>query len=245
MTTIWTTYIFPFLVLTGLAVIGYLTKNLLPSYFNEKGKNLATKEDISEITELVETVKSSFSKETEHLKAKLHLLSTVQVGLVDEERNAIVDFNEKYSRWLELLVDFSSLHFNFRDNSDLADYRRALSQAYREVSNTESKFRLFVEDNVLISDMHELKVLTLSKLPSIALERITKLKYNNDRIDLMKRTTPANAQLEPYTEIVTESEGIYYQYGDRAMEHYHAIVPVYMKFQKQCKEHLFRLLRDR
>ena len=43
------------------------------SYETEKGKNLATKEDIGEITKEIESVKNTFTIETEKLKAKLTL----------------------------------------------------------------------------------------------------------------------------------------------------------------------------
>ncbi len=37
-----------------LLTIGWLVKSYFPSYFSEKGKNLATKEDVSHITAEVE-----------------------------------------------------------------------------------------------------------------------------------------------------------------------------------------------
>ncbi len=39
-------------------VVGFFVKNFLPAYFNEKGKNLATKEDIGKITKTVESIKT-------------------------------------------------------------------------------------------------------------------------------------------------------------------------------------------
>lgn len=54
------------------------------SYFTEKGKNLATVQDISQITELVESVKAEFAKETESLKSKLQLHLNVQGNLISE-----------------------------------------------------------------------------------------------------------------------------------------------------------------
>ena len=44
-------------ILVGLVVLGFIIKNYLPSYFTEKGKNLATKEDVAEITRKIEEVK--------------------------------------------------------------------------------------------------------------------------------------------------------------------------------------------
>lgn len=39
-------------------LLGLFIKNYLPSYMNEKGKNLATKEDIQEITRKTEEVQN-------------------------------------------------------------------------------------------------------------------------------------------------------------------------------------------
>lgn len=47
----------------GFFVLGLFTKSLLPSYMSEKGKNIATKEDIKEITLKTEEVKIEFQKE--------------------------------------------------------------------------------------------------------------------------------------------------------------------------------------
>lgn len=59
-----------------------LLKNYIASYFREKGKNLATKEDIEEITRRVEGVKTQYSTEIERLRLALQ-----QKGrLLDEKR---------------------------------------------------------------------------------------------------------------------------------------------------------------
>ena len=41
-------------------LLGLFIKNYLPSYMNEKGKNLATKEDIEAITRKTEAVQKEF-----------------------------------------------------------------------------------------------------------------------------------------------------------------------------------------
>ena len=45
--------------LLAVLVVGWLVKSYMPSYFSEKGKNLATMEDIEEITRKIEQVKAS------------------------------------------------------------------------------------------------------------------------------------------------------------------------------------------
>jgi hypothetical protein len=44
-------------------IIGYFLYSHLPAYFKEKGKNLATKEDIKDITEKIESVRTDYAKQ--------------------------------------------------------------------------------------------------------------------------------------------------------------------------------------
>ena len=45
----------------SIFIVGLLVGQILPSYFKEKGKNLATKEDITQITEKIESVKHTYA----------------------------------------------------------------------------------------------------------------------------------------------------------------------------------------
>ncbi|SRR5258706_9428785 len=158
MTNFWTNYFFPFLTVFGLIVLYYTAKNLLPSYFNEKGKNLATKEDISNLTELVEAVKYTFTKETEYLKANLQFLTNIHGSLISEERNAIIDFNEKYFSWLNSLVDTGFGNINDNDNIEIEEYRRQIGQNYNSFLNSQTRFGLFIENQELITYANNLKI---------------------------------------------------------------------------------------
>lgn len=48
------------LIVIGIFVLGWIAKGVGTSYFGKKGENLATKEDIQEITNKIETVKAMF-----------------------------------------------------------------------------------------------------------------------------------------------------------------------------------------
>src|SRR5476649_1844365 len=63
------------LILFAALVVGWLLKSFMPSYLSQKGKNLATKEDIAEITAKIEGVKTDLRKgafEHEVRFSKLH-----------------------------------------------------------------------------------------------------------------------------------------------------------------------------
>ena len=75
------------LQLISLAAIGclFLFQKYLFSYSSEKGKNLATKEDIEEITRKVEGTKNEYIVEIERLKVELALFSRKNSMLFDEK----------------------------------------------------------------------------------------------------------------------------------------------------------------
>lgn len=72
------------LILLGIGC-AFLFRRYLFSYSSEKGKNLATQEDIEAITRKVEDVKVVYLKEIERLKVDLSLLSKKQDVLLDEK----------------------------------------------------------------------------------------------------------------------------------------------------------------
>lgn len=89
-----------------LLVIAYITKCYLPSYFMEKGKNLATKEDIAEITTRIEQVKHEYSSKLESVKSVLSArLFTHQVRY-QNEFNILLKLSEKLA---EFKNDLSNL----------------------------------------------------------------------------------------------------------------------------------------
>lgn len=57
--------IFEIIIAIGIFYIGLFTKNYLPSYMNKKGENLATKEDVEEITRKTEEVQREFKEKYE------------------------------------------------------------------------------------------------------------------------------------------------------------------------------------
>lgn len=69
--------------LIGALVMFFLLKSFLPSYFSEKGKNLATKEDVASITDKVESVKTDYAKVLEELRNNNQL----KLAEIEREKN--------------------------------------------------------------------------------------------------------------------------------------------------------------
>ena len=114
----------------GVAIIALLWKTYLPSYLKKKAEQLATKEDIGEITEQVKKVETKYSSELEKLRSDLERkthVSTSQFTLefetyqeiwksLVEVRRDLKDLAltfgaaEKSSVCKKLQEDFNSLH---------------------------------------------------------------------------------------------------------------------------------------
>lgn len=78
-------------------VSALLLKQYLPSYFSEKGKNLATKEDIAAITREVEAVRHEYSTLVEELRAKHQL----RMAALDRRLQA---HQEAFTYWRKLVA---------------------------------------------------------------------------------------------------------------------------------------------
>ena len=63
------------LTLFVIFILVLLGRNYLSSYFDEKGKNLATKEDIEEVTDRIERVRIQYASEIEMLRSELAQLA--------------------------------------------------------------------------------------------------------------------------------------------------------------------------
>ena len=96
------------LLVLAAGVLWLVVRSFFPSYLGEKGKNLATKEDIAGITQKVEEVKETYAKrlkELEHQNAIVleQLRSHEQLRLVAVERR-LTAHQEAFTLWRRLVA---------------------------------------------------------------------------------------------------------------------------------------------
>ena len=77
-----------------MVVITLIVKNYLSKYVSEKAKNLATKEDIEDITNKIESVKSSYSHTLEKAKSEFQIKSSLQQAFQSKCLEAVVAVND-------------------------------------------------------------------------------------------------------------------------------------------------------
>ncbi|HCG5296741.1 TPA: hypothetical protein NJZ52_004507 [Vibrio parahaemolyticus] len=102
---------------TALMFVVLITKFYIPAYLKEKAKNLATKEDISEITEAIEKVRSQYNEKLQELIYQNNVQleghkALNQLRVVAPERR-LQAHQEAFALWRKML---SGLHSDERVN---------------------------------------------------------------------------------------------------------------------------------
>jgi hypothetical protein len=91
---------------------GYVLRDFFPAYFHKKGENLATKEDIADITDEVENVRSLYASQLQDLQHRNELLLE-QVRSRQQLRMAALEkrlqaHQDAYTLWRKLRINLSS-----------------------------------------------------------------------------------------------------------------------------------------
>lgn len=155
------------------------------AYEAEKGKNLATKEDIAGITKEIKSVESKFINETEKLKADLNLLTNIKTGLFSEKRNIIIDLHASLQKWIQAVIYFDST--NLYHNDSIYKSIDIISNLYNDVLIKESMFKIYIENDKLRSYIYDINKNGLNCM-SLKTKLYFELISINDEIQQLKKT---------------------------------------------------------
>lgn len=83
-------------------------------YFQQKGKNLADKQDLQKLTGIVEEVKQKYANENELLKADLAVFTSKQNVIYNEGKDALIENFSDLNKWFwdSLQVDVKDFSAN-------------------------------------------------------------------------------------------------------------------------------------
>lgn len=140
-------YIVEFCLIFLSLIVFYIIKNFWPKYFETKATNQATKEDIGEITKIIENVKSDLSKQNELLKAQLSLTNQHKLNIKSAEREAIFDFNKQKSAWIYSLYRFSFYKYHLENYKEISLAILEYQKRQYEYDLADAHLVLFMHDN--------------------------------------------------------------------------------------------------
>lgn len=213
-----------FVVISGL--IQYLIV-----YFKEKGKNLATKEDIGEITKEIKSIESNFINETEKLKAELNLLTNIEIGLISEKRNVIAELHASLQKWMYAIIH---LDMNCYDNNNICyNSIEKINNLYNDVLTKEAVFKIYIEDENLRSYIYDINKNGI-KCMDLTIKLLSFMIHSND--DLAQQKVNNNY----------EETRVLHQKRKEALEKFlveqteasKALLNIIGKFEDQCRKYI-------
>ncbi|MEO8887076.1 MAG: hypothetical protein ABI367_13510 [Mucilaginibacter sp.] len=144
------------LLFLGQFVITYFT-----NFFIQKGKNLADKEDIEKLTEIVEEVKSKFNNENERLKATLSIIVDKESKSYTQEQQSIIAFYTEINAWIWDKTKISIHEYGYKDVDKLNQKIIDMDQCSNQVNINNAVMDLLVKDKDLTQNAYYLIIETL------------------------------------------------------------------------------------
>lgn len=135
----------------GVFVLALLATRYLPSYIKEKGKNLATKEDIASITNEIEKVRSQYAENIEALKASLGSRTHMHQVRYEREFEILLGLTEKLVELRDAATTLRPVSEYVNPEETDADRKKRRLTRYQEASRalylfSESRRPFFPED---------------------------------------------------------------------------------------------------
>lgn len=213
----------------------YIARN--KSYESEKGKNLATKEDIGEITQKMGEIKDIFDKDLAKFNANLALQNNLQTGFYTEERNAILEFNKSLFIWQHSTVSLNIKDYS--DNRELQDYIMTVNRYFEDTYHNLTLFKFFIKDEKLIEKADELIIKTLELNKSIPLCVLDLSKVNEELYALDKSDSDYKRKRQ---EKLSLDSKIILDFYNTQTNIYSMIKKNNVDFQRFCREYLYNRL---
>ena len=127
------------IILTGvntilIVLLGLFTKNFLPKYMEKKAENLATKEDIQEITKLAESIKSD-----------IDIVKTKKIDWNKLQLQSLVEFYDDisilYQKCVSVRISDQDRKLTIQESLILKD----IYERYAKAGHSQRKIELFCE----------------------------------------------------------------------------------------------------
>lgn len=228
-----------------LLIIGlYLV--FFKSYFQEKGKNIATNEDIEELTLKVESVKQNFIEKNSSLKAKLDLLTNLQLNHKNDERNSLIEFHKIIKNWIGLLTESSPTLVDEYDNQEILTKIHQYDILYRKVLSAEAVLEIYVDDEKLENLIYNLKIQILEHLAPNPTKFLMKLKFNNfelEQFKILPNETEENIEVksEKHNELLNKRSAIFEEYTEKMISGYEKVIEYDKEYRTYLRDYIKKI----
>lgn len=158
-------------ILIGISFLAMFKKNYFPKYLEEKAKNTATKEDVSQITDKIESIKRSYTIEIEKVKTELDVKAALRQSFQAKSLESLTAIDELlveinlYS-WKKIAERSPNEHYVW-SNVDTLDENRHFHYYRVAIDKVKMVHGLYLTENAkkALSDLAE----TIGMLSSMEL----------------------------------------------------------------------------
>lgn len=239
----------PEIILDIILVLIGLYLALFKSYFQEKGKNIATSEDIEDLTLKVESVKQNFIEKNASLKAKLDLLTNLRTSHKNDERNSLIEFHKTIKSWISLLTESSPTLVDDYDNQEIQNKIHLYDLTYSKVLNAEALLELYINDVELNKLIYDLKKSVLEHLVPHPSKFLHDLKYNNFEREQLEKTPfdlieNISKRTEKNKELLVKRKEIFDEYRTNMITGYKKVIPFDKKYRDYMREYINKITAE-
>jgi hypothetical protein len=214
------------------------------SYLTKKGQNQADKEDIAELTHLVENVKFEFIRENASVQADLEMLKDRKGKTYSESQQAIINFYTAYNKWLIKTLNTFPYSYTEHNYTSMDEVQIALDDLHNNSDVGLSIVDLLVSDTKIANLGNQLnletihlsvyigkKLIEYKELILVTVDSLNKLNTN----ELIAEASQLRAKAQK--SFVARKEFID-SFNEGRSPLYQKIVQLQYEFQTLCREYL-------
>ncbi|RED26587.1 hypothetical protein BD847_0507 [Flavobacterium cutihirudinis] len=238
-------YFYNFLLILFSLAFFYIFKNFWPKYFETKATNQATKEDIGEITEIVENIKSDLLKQNEILKAQISFNNQHRLNLKNAEREALFAFNKHIAAWFYYLIRFSFSNYDINNYQEIKQSLKEFAKRQYDSDLAEAHLTLFMQDQEFI-DLKKDLVISIIELEFILTKAVNELhyKYSKAEFELSQAQSDFAKQTLIRNSLREETYSLQKKSSDDSIEQFKKLNILYKKMIKLINKRLKQIESD-
>lgn len=209
-------------------------------YFMEKGKNLATKEDVGDITQQIESVKDSFNKDLANLNADLALLTNLQTNFLTEKKDIIIKFNTLLEKWIHSFLYTDKVDLFNTQSIDLDQQR--ISAYYEDLQTCFSTMKIYIENEKLNKMANDTLTyyLEFAHHKAVFLLEAKRFNIEQDAINSDTKSTPSLKKIKQ-TEIIKKRQKALEEFVEKRKQNIDEITQRKISFEKECRSYIYKL----
>ena len=137
----------------GIIVLFGFSRHYLSSYLSKKGENLATKEDLGQITEEVEAIRSQHATEIEKLRGDISVAASTRSSLEVAKREQLLAFLDSASELLFERLQESAGDFPIDGGRSLHEHQCSTLETFHRLFRHYHRLLAYLPPGTLVDTM--------------------------------------------------------------------------------------------